>query len=58
MMKLGPVDHVTLNVADITAAVEFYKKLGMQVEGSLDNGDIVFLWNGDEEHPLRIQLDQ
>ena len=57
-MKLGAVDHITLNVSDMKAAVEFYKKLGMQREGSLDNDDIVFLWNGDEEHPLHIQLDQ
>ena len=57
-MKLGLVDHITLNVLDMKAAVDFYKKLGMQREGSLDNDDIVFLWNGDEEQPLHIQLDQ
>ena len=57
-MKLGPVDHITLNVFDMKAAVDFYKKLGMQREGSLDNDDIIFLWNGDEEQPLHIQLDQ
>ena len=56
-MKLGPVDHITLNVTDMKAAVEFYKKLGMVVEGSLDNGDIMFLWNGDARRPLHIQLD-
>jgi len=56
-MKLGPVDHITLNVTDMKAAVEFYKKLGMVVEGSLDNGDIVFLWNGDARRPLHVQLD-
>ena len=57
-MKLGPVDHITLNVFDMKAAVDFYKKLGMQREGSLDNDDLVFLWNGDEEQSLHIQLDQ
>lgn len=56
-MKLGPVDHITLNVTDMVAAVEFYKRLGMVEEGSLDNRDIVFLWNGDKRHPLHIQLD-
>jgi catechol 2,3-dioxygenase-like lactoylglutathione lyase family enzyme len=56
-MKMGPVDHITLNVSDMKASVEFYKKLGMQVEGSLDGGDIMFLWNGDEKRPLHIQLD-
>ena len=56
-MKLGPVDHITINVTDMKAAVDFFKKLGMQEEGSLDGGNIMFLWNGDEEHPLHIQLD-
>ena len=56
-MKLGPVDHITLNVSDMKAAVAFFKKLGMQVEGSLNKGDIMFLWNVDKEHPLHIQLD-
>ena len=56
-MKLGPVDHITLNVIDMEAAVSFYKKLGLVEEGSLDDRDIVFLWNGDKERPLHIQLD-
>ena len=57
-MKLGPVDHITLNVCDMKAAIGFFKKLGMQREGNLDNDDVVFLWNRDEERPLHIQLDQ
>ena len=57
-MKLGPVDHMTLNVCDMKAAIGFFKKLGMQREGNLDNDDVVFLWNGDEERPLHVQLDQ
>ena len=56
-MKMGPVDHITLNVTDMEAAVAFYKKLGMVEEGSLDKRDIMFLWNGDKERPLHIQLD-
>ena len=56
-MKLGHVDHITLNVTDIVAATEAFKKLGMQVEGSLDDGDIVMLTDGDPERPLQIQLD-
>ena len=35
-MKLGHVDHITLNVTDIEAATEAFKKLGMTVDGSLD----------------------
>lgn len=56
-MKLGHVDHITLNVTDIEAATEAFKKLGMEVEGSLDDGDIVMLTDGDPERPLQIQLD-
>ena len=57
-MKLGPVDHITLNASDMKAAIGFFKELGMQRGGNLDNDDVVFLWNGDEEQPLHIQLDQ
>lgn len=56
-MKLGRVDHITLNVTDIKAATKFYENLGMTVEGTLDDGNIVFLTNGDPERPLQIQLD-
>jgi len=56
-MQLGHVDHITLNVTDIEAATEYYENLGMQVEGTLDDGDIVFLTNGDPDRPLQIQLD-
>ena len=56
-MKLGHVDHITLNVTDIKVATEAFMKLGMVVEGSLDDGDIVMLTNGDKERPLQIQLD-
>ena len=56
-MKLGHVDHITLNVTDIEAATEAFKQLGLKVEGSLDDGDIVMLTDGDPERPLQIQLD-
>ena len=56
-MKLGHVDHITLNVTDIEAATEAFKRLGMVVEGSLDDGDIVMLTDGDPDRPLQIQLD-
>ncbi len=56
-MKLGPVDHITLNVTDIKAATQFFENLGMVVEGTLDGGEIVFLSNGDADRPLQIQLD-
>ena len=56
-MKLRHVDHITLNVTDIKAATEYFRKLGLEVEGSLDDGDIVMLRNNDPDHPLQIQLD-
>jgi catechol 2,3-dioxygenase-like lactoylglutathione lyase family enzyme len=56
-MKLGHVDHITLNVTDIKAATAAFKQLGMEVEGSLDDGDIVMLTDGDPKRPLQIQLD-
>ncbi len=56
-MKLRHVDHITLNVTDIQSATEYFKKLGLEVEGSLDDGDIVMLKNDDPDRPLQIQLD-
>ena len=56
-MDLGHVDHITFNVTDIKAATEYFEKLGLVMEGSLDDGDIVMLSNGDPERPLQIQLD-
>ena len=56
-MKLGHVDHITLNVTDIKSATEYFKKMGLEVEGSLDDGDIVMLKNDDPDRPLQIQLD-
>lgn len=56
-MKLGHVDHITLNVTDIKSATEYFIRMGLEVEGSLDDGDIVMLKNDDPEHPLQIQLD-
>ena len=56
-MGLGHVDHITFNVTDIKAATEYFQKLGLEIEGSLDDGDIVMLTNGESERPLQIQLD-
>jgi hypothetical protein len=30
----------------------------MHPEGTVDEGSTVFMWNGDEEHPVRIELHQ
>ena len=57
-MRIERVDHVDLIVRDIDRSVQFYKKLGMVVQGTLDNGQTVFLWNQDEEAPLVVELHQ
>ncbi len=56
-MKLRHVDHITLNVTDIKSATAYFQKLGLEIEGSLDDGDIVMLTNGDSDRPLQVQLD-
>ena len=55
-MKLHRVDHLDLIVRDISRSVEFCKKFGMVIQGTLDNGRTVFLWNQDEEGPLVVEL--
>ena len=57
-MKLLRVDHVDIVVSDIKRSVEFYRKLGLHPEGTIDGGETVFLFNGDEERPVRIELHQ
>jgi len=57
-MKLRSVDHINIVVKDIEAAVAYYQKLGLTVEGTLEEGSVVFLWNGDGERPVRIELHQ
>ncbi len=57
-MKFLRVDHIDLIVSDIKASVEFYRKFGMHPEGTLEGGTTVFLFNGDEDRPVRIELHQ
>ena len=57
-MKLLGVDHIDIIVSDLSASVEFYRKFGMSPEGTLDNGQTVFMWNGDHDRPVRIELHQ
>ena len=55
-MKLLGVDHIDMIVEDLTRSIEYYRKFGMQVEGTVDAGETVFLWNGDHDYPVRIEL--
>ncbi len=57
-MKFLRVDHIDIVVKDIKQSVEFYRKFGMHPEGTLDAGATVFLFNGDESNPVRIELHQ
>lgn len=57
-MKFLRVDHIDLIVSDLNKSIEFYRKFGMHPEGTLDGGKTVFLFNGDEAHPVRMELHQ
>ena len=57
-MKFVGIDHIDMIVKDLSKSIEYYRKFGMQVEGTDDNGKTVFLWNGDSDHPVRIELHQ
>ena len=57
-MKLLGLEHLDIVVKDIEASVEFYRKLGLAPEGTIEEGKCVFLFNGDEEHAVRVELHQ
>jgi len=57
-VKLLGLEHLDIFVKDIAASVEFYRKLGLSPEGTLEDGTCVFLFNGDEENPVRVELHQ
>lgn len=55
-MRFLGVDHIDIVVSDLPASIEFYRKFGMSPEGTVDDGDTVFMFNNDEDHPVRIEL--
>ena len=57
-MKFLGVDHIDIVVSALSASVEFYRKFGMSPEGTIEDGTTVFMFNNDEEHPVRIELHQ
>ena len=57
-MKLLRLEHLDIVCADLAKSVEFYRKLGLTVEGTLDNGSVVFMFNGDDGSPVRVELHQ
>ena len=57
-MKLLRLDHIQVLVEDIAQSVAYYQRLGLVLEGTLGEGKEIFLWNGDEESPVRFELHQ
>jgi catechol 2,3-dioxygenase-like lactoylglutathione lyase family enzyme len=57
-MKLRGVDHIDIVVSDLKKSIEFYRKFGMSPEGTVDAGETVFLFNNDDDNPVRIELHQ
>lgn len=56
-MKLVRLEHLDLIVKDIKASVEFYRKLGLYPEGTLDDANSVYMVNGTPP-TLTIELHQ
>lgn len=57
-MRFLGVDHIDIVVSDLSSSIEFYRKFGMSPEGTVDGGETVFMFNNDEDHPVRIELHQ
>lgn len=57
-MKLIRMDHLDIVVSDLKKSVEFYRKWGLSPEGTIDKGETVFLYNGDDSSPVRFELHQ
>lgn len=57
-MKLRRLEHIDIVCADLAASTEFYRKLGLSPEGTLEEGTVVFMFNGDDTSPVRIELHQ
>ena len=48
-MKLQRLEHLDIVCADLAKSVEFYRKLGLTPEGTLDGGSTVFMFNNDDD---------
>ena len=57
-MHLLGVDHIDMVVKDLKESIEFYRKFGMAPEGTIDGGTTVFMFNGLDDTPVRIELHQ
>lgn len=50
------VDHIDIVSKKVKETVEFYKKLGFKVAGTLEGGEVTVLKGGSEEKPIYIDL--
>jgi catechol 2,3-dioxygenase-like lactoylglutathione lyase family enzyme len=57
-MRLIRLEHMDLMVSDITASVEFYRKLGFFPDGTNDSGDGVYMSTHNGGVPLGVELHQ
>jgi catechol 2,3-dioxygenase-like lactoylglutathione lyase family enzyme len=57
-MKLLRLEHLDIVCSDIKKSVEFYRKLGLTLEGTLNNASVVFMFSGDDNSPVRVELHQ
>ena len=57
-MHLIGLDHLDIVVEDLQKSIEFYRKFGLSPEGTVDDGETVFLFNGDDDRPVRVELHQ
>jgi catechol 2,3-dioxygenase-like lactoylglutathione lyase family enzyme len=51
-MKLKRIEHIDLIVSDLDRSVEFYKRFGFKVLGTLSKPKSVFLGYGDKTSPV------
>lgn len=57
-MKMIRLEHIDIVCEDLAESVAFYRKMGLAPEGTIDDGTTVFMFNGDSDSPVRIELHQ
>ncbi len=57
-MKMIRLEHIDIVCEDLAESVAFYRKLGLTPEGTIDGGTTVFMFNGDSDSPVRVELHQ
>jgi catechol 2,3-dioxygenase-like lactoylglutathione lyase family enzyme len=57
-MNMIRLEHIDIVCEDLAKSVEFYRKLGLAPEGTIDDETTVFMFNGDSDSPVRVELHQ